>query len=225
VTAAAAVPLFLTAFEPLGLTRFGKSLQMGRLEVVVGVATKTSLFEQQAIATRGRCVVNEVTEARTGRRSSYRPFFAKKAKHMAKLGATDADLARIFGVSDVTIDNWMARPEAFADVVLEYDRTESTARYLAGGRRFTNLETVEIKRRWTEATRTFLTSYGSVNPREMDDLASELGLRNVPLPVENVTDEGAAVARWMKRDNDLEVRARVRAQIRSLLEDLERRRN
>jgi hypothetical protein len=115
--------------------------------------------------------------------------------------------------------------EAIADAVLECDRTESTARYLASGQRFADLETEEAKRRWTEATRAFLISYGSTNPREMHDLASELGLRNVPLPVKNVTDESAAVARRMKRDGDLEVRARVRARIRSLLDDLNKRRN
>jgi hypothetical protein len=154
------------------------------------------------------------------------------AEQVAKLGATDSDLARIFGVGDTTINNWKAQHpeaskykfEAIADVVLEYDRMESTA-YLASGRRFADLETEEAKRRWTEATRAFLISYGSANPREMDDLASELGLRNVPLPVKNVTDEGAAVARWMKRDDDPEVRARVRARIRSLLGDLDKRRN
>ena len=117
------------------------------------------------------------------------------------------------------------RIEAIVDVVIEYERTESAERYLASGRRFANLETEETKRRWTAVTRAFLVSYGSVNPREMDDLASELGLRSVPLPVENVADETAAVARRMKYDNDPEVRARVRARIRSLLEDLKRRRN
>ena len=35
------------------------------------------------------------------------------AKHAAKLGATDADLAKIFGVSDATIDNWKAQHPDF----------------------------------------------------------------------------------------------------------------
>jgi hypothetical protein len=35
------------------------------------------------------------------------------AKEIAKLGATDKDLARIFGVSDATIDNWKARHPDF----------------------------------------------------------------------------------------------------------------
>ena len=34
------------------------------------------------------------------------------AKHAARLGATDADLARIFGVS-ATIDNWKAQHPEF----------------------------------------------------------------------------------------------------------------
>ena len=47
----------------------------------------------------GAAMANEVTtKAKMGRPSSYRLEFAKMAKYMAKLGATDADLARIFGV-------------------------------------------------------------------------------------------------------------------------------
>jgi hypothetical protein len=57
--------------------------------------------------------------------------------------------------------------EVIADAVIESDRMDYIARYLAAGRRFANLETEEIKRRWTEAVRIFLASYGSVNPREM----------------------------------------------------------
>jgi hypothetical protein len=54
-----------------------------------------------------------VARARVGRPSSYKPEYAKMAKHVAKLGATDADLARIFGVSDATIDNWKAQHPDF----------------------------------------------------------------------------------------------------------------
>jgi hypothetical protein len=43
----------------------------------------------------------EAARARTGRPSSYKPEYVKMAKQAAKLGATDADLARLFGVSDV----------------------------------------------------------------------------------------------------------------------------
>ena len=35
------------------------------------------------------------------------------AKHAARLGATDTDLAKIFGVSDATIDNWKAQHPDF----------------------------------------------------------------------------------------------------------------
>ena len=69
------------------------------------------------------------------------------------------------------------KTEAAVDALIKSDQMESTARYLRSGRRLANLETEEIKQRWTEALRTFLTSYGSVSPREMDDLGSELGLR------------------------------------------------
>lgn len=46
------------------------------------------------------------TKKKTGRPSSYRPEYAKQAYHLALLGATDADMARAFGVSQPTIDNW-----------------------------------------------------------------------------------------------------------------------
>jgi hypothetical protein len=115
--------------------------------------------------------------------------------------------------------------EAIADAVIESDRMDCTARYLVTGRRFANLETEEIKRRWTEATRNFLIGYGAVNPREMDDLSSELHLRKAALPHENVRDETAAVARRIEQDDDPEGRARIRDRIRSFRDDLEKRRN
>ena len=117
------------------------------------------------------------------------------------------------------------KTEATVDALIKSDQMESTARYLRSGRRFANLETEEIKQRWTEALRTFLTSYGSVSPREMDDLGSELGLRTVALPCENVSDEAAAVARRIEHDDDPETRARIRDRIRSFRDDLEKRRN
>jgi hypothetical protein len=55
----------------------------------------------------------ETSRARTGRPSSYKPEYAKMVKHVAKLGATDTDLAKIFGVSDATIDNWKAQHPDF----------------------------------------------------------------------------------------------------------------
>jgi hypothetical protein len=115
--------------------------------------------------------------------------------------------------------------EAFVDALIKSDQMESTARYLTSGRRFANLETAEIKKRWIEAARSFLSSYGAVNPREMDDLGSELGLRKVALPYKNVSKETAAIARRIQHDDDPEGRARIRDRIRSFLDDLEKRRN
>jgi hypothetical protein len=68
------------------------------------------------------------------------------------------------------------KAEAIADALLAFDQMEITAGYLSSGRRFASLETEETKRRWTEAARTFLIGYENVNPRDMDDLASELAL-------------------------------------------------
>jgi hypothetical protein len=41
---------------------------------------------------------NKVTKARMGRPSNYKAKFAKMAKHAAKLGATNAGPAKMFGV-------------------------------------------------------------------------------------------------------------------------------
>jgi copper homeostasis protein CutC len=111
------------------------------------------------------------------------------------------------------------------DALIKSDQMESTARYLTSGRRFASLETEEIKKRWTQAARTFLISYGGVNPREMDDLGSELGVRKVALPYKNVRDETAAVARRIQDDDDPGGYARIRDRIRSFRDDLEKRQN
>lgn len=47
--------------------------------------------------------------ARRGRPSAYRPEFVAQAAKLAKLGATDADLADFFEVSVVTIWSWKTR--------------------------------------------------------------------------------------------------------------------
>jgi transposase-like protein len=55
----------------------------------------------------------EAARGRAGRPSSYKPEYVNMAKQAAKLGATDADLARIFGVSDATVDNWKTQHPDF----------------------------------------------------------------------------------------------------------------
>lgn len=51
--------------------------------------------------------------SRGGRPSKYRPGYATQAYHLALLGATDADLARAFAVSDKTISTWKHRQPEF----------------------------------------------------------------------------------------------------------------
>src|SRR5271169_4272039 len=63
--------------------------------------------------TRQNVPLAEIAQARSGRPSSYKPEYVNMTKHAAKLGATDADLARIFGVSDATIDNWKVQHPDF----------------------------------------------------------------------------------------------------------------
>ena len=53
------------------------------------------------------------SKALGGRPSSYKPEYAKMARHLCKLGATDADLAEAFEVSVVTIDNWKIKYPEF----------------------------------------------------------------------------------------------------------------
>lgn len=48
-----------------------------------------------------------------GRPSKYRPEYAKQAYHLALLGATDADIARAFSVSEKTIATWKHRQPDF----------------------------------------------------------------------------------------------------------------
>jgi hypothetical protein len=77
------------------------------------------------------------------------------------------------------------------------------------------METDEIKEHWIAATRKFQVSYGELDPREMDDLTSELDLRKVEPPWEAVRDETERVVQRIKRDDDPETHARVRARIPS----------
>jgi hypothetical protein len=58
-------------------------------------------------------MAHEVTKAKMGRPSSYKPEFAKMARHLCKLGATDADLAAAFEVSIPTIDTWKTKHPDF----------------------------------------------------------------------------------------------------------------
>jgi hypothetical protein len=54
-------------------------------------------------------MASEVTKAKMGRPSKYRPEFARAARALCKLGATDADLAAAFQVSIPTVDTWKAK--------------------------------------------------------------------------------------------------------------------
>lgn len=56
-------------------------------------------------------------EKKTGRPSSYKPEYAEQAEKLCKLGATDADLAEFFGVSDRTIYRWSGEFPAFCQAL------------------------------------------------------------------------------------------------------------
>lgn len=54
---------------------------------------------------------------KAGRPSKYKPAYAKQARKLCLLGATDDDLADFFGVTDTTIDTWKKKhPEFLASL-------------------------------------------------------------------------------------------------------------
>ena len=55
--------------------------------------------------------------ADTGRPTSYRDEYAEQAEKLCLLGATDADLADFFKVSDRTIYRWAAKHEEFCQAL------------------------------------------------------------------------------------------------------------
>lgn len=55
----------------------------------------------------------EQAAAVMGRPTDYDPDYARQAKKLCELGATDAQLADFFGVSTKTIDRWKVRYEDF----------------------------------------------------------------------------------------------------------------
>ncbi len=57
--------------------------------------------------------------AHAGQPTSYKPEYAKTAKAMCKLGATDFDLAEEFGVKTQTIWNWRCKHKEFFEALLE----------------------------------------------------------------------------------------------------------
>lgn len=55
--------------------------------------------------------------SKAGRPSTYQPEYAEQARRVCLLGATTQDLAMFFGVSDTTIENWMARYPLFIGAI------------------------------------------------------------------------------------------------------------
>lgn len=61
----------------------------------------------------------EVGKRGRGRPSTYQKAFARIARNMCAMGATDADLADSFGVSTVCISNWQSKYPEFAEAIRE----------------------------------------------------------------------------------------------------------
>lgn len=64
--------------------------------------------------------------AKVGRPSIYKPEFAKLARDYCLLGATNAQLAKLFETTEQTIDRWIASNEEFRGSVKE-GRVEADA--------------------------------------------------------------------------------------------------
>jgi Homeodomain-like domain len=62
-------------------------------------------------------IKDEIEHKGNGRPTAYDPKYVEMAAAMCRLGATDAELAREFGVSIPTVWHWRARYEDFANAV------------------------------------------------------------------------------------------------------------
>lgn len=62
-----------------------------------------------------------------GRPTVYRPEFAKQAKQLCKLGATDIEVAQFFGVAQRTVHRWKAEHADFCHA-LKTGKTEADER-------------------------------------------------------------------------------------------------
>ncbi len=57
------------------------------------------------------------TKRSAGRPTAYKPEYAEQVVHLCKLGATDEELARFFGVTVRTLYRWKAQHEAFCQAI------------------------------------------------------------------------------------------------------------
>jgi hypothetical protein len=76
---------------------------------------------------------------------------------------------------------------ALASVFLASEWMDETRDYLARGRRFEKLSPDQLNDGWEGAFRRWLSRHG--DPRETDDYAAELRLRELELPYERVENE------------------------------------
>ena len=67
-----------------------------------------------------------MSRGKGGRPTAYRPEYAKQVHALCLLGATNADLARIFGVGITTVDRWIAAHDEFRGA-LKSGRDEADA--------------------------------------------------------------------------------------------------
>jgi hypothetical protein len=72
---------------------------------------------------------------------------------------------------------------------LQNKKMEQTRDYLSRGRRFAQLDLGELNQHWVSAVRSWLARKDPTNELSMDDLASELALRQLEPPYDAVKHE------------------------------------
>jgi len=87
---------------------------------------------------------------------------------------------------------------ALAEAYLQHELMNEMKDYLDRGRRFERLTIPELNKTWIIAFRRFVAKDRTVI-REMDDLAAELRLRNLELPLDSVRAEALQLRDEVKR--------------------------
>lgn len=110
------------------------------------------------------------------------------------------------------------RADLMVEALLQNVAMDETAAYLRRGRAYAQVSVERIEGLWTQALGRWIKERGSVEQREMDDLAAELRLRGHEPPYDCVREELDAMAAEIKASaaDDQHVRERIRDFLESL---------
>jgi len=70
------------------------------------VAKKRAVRVERPSKKTKKKAAKKKTKKKGGRPSKFKPEFQEQAKQLAELGATDAQMAKFFGVTETTLNNW-----------------------------------------------------------------------------------------------------------------------